>query len=402
MGVYGLSSAAHLSGVKRSRAHQLVRVAFLYIAQDHQILHSLPIACKLSEHEHRWEVVVLAGSDEQLSLCRELASAYPHQRLQWDKLRGSALIAASKWRLPAPKSLRLLLNYAKLGGFDALVVPERTTLFLKRLGLKHPKFIHTSHGGGGHDKANDPRLSEFDLLLIPNENRLQRMAAAGNVRPGGAAVIGYVKFDMVRRLSEQRPPLFKNGRPIVLYNPHHRAGTSSWSNIGKAVLDHFANQAEYNLVFAPHVRLFDPPLSHEAEFAPYQGMEHIRIDLGSTASIDMTYTLAADIYLGDISSQVLEFLIKPRPCIFLNPRRIAWRDDPSFVYWHLGPVVEDISALADAIATREAWLPGYLPAQRDAYEAAFPPLDEPAPDRAARAIAGFLRNGRLPPELSLP
>jgi len=377
-----------------------MRVAFLYNAQDHQVLHSLPIACKLSEIGEDCEVTVLAASDEQASLCRGLAATYPHHRLRFEKLWAPRLMARLKGRLSMPKLLMLWANRARLGRFDALVVPERTTLFLKKMGARLPKFIHTSHGGGGHDKADDPRLRQFDLLLVPNADRLRRIAVAGNVRPGAAAVIGYVKFDLVRRLAARRRALFANDRPVVLYNPHHRADTTSWHTIGTAVLDYFANQTEYNLVFAPHVRLFDPPARHLAAFVRYQGIDNIHIDLGSASSIDMSYTLGADIYLGDISSQVLEFLIRPRPCIFLNPRKLASHDDPAFPYWRLGPVVEDIAGMEAALATRETWLPDYLPAQRRAFDAAFPALDQPAPERAARAIAAFLRDGQLPHDLA--
>ena len=40
----------------------------------------------------------------------------------------------------------------------------------------------------------------------------------------------------------------------------------------------------------------------------------------------MTYTKQADIYLGDVSSQVYEFMLKPRPCIFFNPENINYKN----------------------------------------------------------------------------
>jgi hypothetical protein len=39
----------------------------------------------------------------------------------------------------------------------------------------------------------------------------------------------------------------------------------------------------------------------------------------------MTYTQTADVYIGDASNQVNEFIRTPRPYIFLNPDRIDWR-----------------------------------------------------------------------------
>jgi hypothetical protein len=298
-----------------------------------------------------------------------------------------------------PKLLVLAANRRALNGFDALVAPERTSLHLKRLGVGRPKFIHTFHGSSGHDRAADPRLAQFDLLLAPSARRLERIAAAGALPPGRSAVIGYSKRDLVERLAAQAEPLFANGRPTVVYNPHHWASKSSWPVIGQAVLDAFAAQSEFNLVFAPHVRLFDPPQGRYEPFRRYQGLEHMRIDLGSRRSIDMTYMLAADIYLGDVSSQAVEFVIRPRPCLFLNPRGLAWEDDPDFASWRLGPVVETLDQMWARLRTAREWEAIYRPAQEAAVAQAFPEFDEPAPARGARAIAGFLEQGRLPPDL---
>ena len=56
----------------------------------------------------------------------------------------------------------------------------------------------------------------------------------------------------------------------------------------------------------------------------------------------MTYMLAADIYLGDVSSQVYEFLLEPRPCIFLNGHNVPWQDNPYYSHWTLGQVIDDV------------------------------------------------------------
>lgn len=74
----------------------------------------------------------------------------------------------------------------------------------------------------------------------------------------------------------------------------------------------------------------------------YFKVPNIHIDLGSTASTDMAYTLGADIYLGDESSQVYEFLIEPRSCIFLNAHHVQWKNNPYYYHWNLGQVVDEI------------------------------------------------------------
>jgi CDP-Glycerol:Poly(glycerophosphate) glycerophosphotransferase len=370
-----------------------MRIGFLYNAQDHHLLHSLPVACELLRLFPEHEILVFARTAAQLGLAQRLSAFYPSgRRLVLKILRPSWLPGRTGRR----KKAVLRANRARLAACDALVLPERNSLVLRRLGVTRPKFIHTFHGPSGHDRVDDPRLGDFDLLLAPSARRLRRILEAGNARPGRAAVVGYSKLDLVRRMGLRRPPPFSNGRPTVLYNPHHRPGTSSWHAVGRAVLDHFAARDDFNLVFAPHVRLFDPPAEHLDAFRDYAGLGHVRIDLGSEASIDMTHLLGADIYLGDISSQVFEFLVRPRPCIFLDPHRLPWRDDPDFASWHLGPVVETIGEMAQRLAAAADWQPEFAPRQARAFAEAFAEPDPlPAPERAARVIAGFLAHGRV-------
>lgn len=370
-----------------------MRIAFLYNAQDHHLLHSLPIGCELARICPEHEVAVLARDAAQLDFARRLAAFYPgHRRLAFEPLRPSRL--PGRWA--RRKRAVLFANRARLASFDALVLPERNSIFLRRLWVTRPKFIHTFHGPSGHDRVDDPRLKGFDLLLAPSARRLRRILDAGTARPDRAAVVGYSKFDLVRRMGLERPAPFDNGRPTVLYNPHHRPGTSSWHAMGRAVLDHFAARGDLNLIFAPHVKLFHPPGEHGDAFRDYAGLDHVKIDLGSEASVDMAHALGADIYLGDISSQVLEFLIRPRPCLFLNPHRLPWRNDPDFASWRLGPVVETIEEMARRLATAGEWQPGFAEEQRLAFAEAFAdPASPPAPERAARVIAGFLADGRV-------
>jgi hypothetical protein len=374
-----------------------VRVAFLYNAQDHHLLHSLPVACALSALRPGWQVAVLATAGAQLALAQDLARAYPGHNLAFRALRRAPGVPPAS---RIGKAAALALNARLLDSFDALVVPERTSLHLKRLGARRPKFIHTFHGSSGHDRADDPRLAQFDLLLAPSQRRLARILAGGKVDPRRAAVIGYSKRDLVDRLAAVQPPLFANARPTVIYNPHHWRAKSSWPVVGLEVLEAFAAQDRWNLVFAPHVRLFDPPAGRYGPFRRYMDLDHMRIDLGSRRSIDMTYLTTADLYLGDVSSQVFEFAIRPRPCLFLNPRRLARRDDPDFASWRLGPVVETVPEMLRALASVERWADAFRPAQDAAMEAAFPDLLAPAPQRGARAIAAFLEAGALPPDLA--
>jgi hypothetical protein len=133
----------------------------------------------------------------------------------------------------------------------------------------------------------------------------------------------------------------------------------------------------------------------------YLRAPHIHIDLGSRLATTMVYTNRADIYLGDASSQVYEFLRRPRPCVFLNPRKLAWRGDPNFAHWRAGPVIEQVADLAEALAgSQRDPAATFLPVQQALFDASFDLTQEASSVRAARALARFA--GVAAPGLSAP
>jgi len=176
------------------------------------------------------------------------------------------------------------------------------------------------------------------------------------------------------------------------------AKLSSWFKHGAAVLEAFRNQDRYNLIFAPHVMLFerkwvvtvDPPsLARVTPPGPEFAQElRIHIDTGSAASSDMSYTNRADIYLGDVSSQVYEFLRAPRPCLFLNSHGVEWQGDHNYLHWQAGPVLESANGLLDAI---DAAVASRLCPRTTGIDRRDLSLSErPSAERAADAITEFL------------
>src|SRR5690606_36439804 len=132
-------------------------------------------------------------------------------------------------------------------------------------------------------------------------------------------VVGPIKLAAMGRLNRDRQPLFRNDRPVVLYNPHFDRKLSSFASVAYRLIEIVRADDRWNLVVAPHVRLAEQWSAErrrawEARAVP----DKIIVDLVSQRSIDMSYTLGADIYVGDVSSQVYEFLVRPRPCLFIN------------------------------------------------------------------------------------
>tara|TARA_R110001599_G_scaffold62343_4_gene173548 strand:+ start:50 stop:985 length:936 start_codon:yes stop_codon:yes gene_type:complete len=284
--------------------------------------------------------------------------------------------------------------------FDALVVPETTTTFLKKKGQSdQPKLIYFPHGAGDRSIGFSQEIGLFDYVLLPGEKTRDRMLAAGVIRPDNHRVVGYPKFEAFAN----RPPvkLFDNDRPVVLYNPHFDPMLSSWFRFGEQILDYFASQNDYNLIFAPHVMLFQRKLLASVEHRilrfrqridpRFAALDHIHIDTGSSRSVDMTYTSAADIYLGDVSSQIYEYIEKPRPAIFLNSHDAKWQGNANYEHWTFGPVLDDLAGLGAALDAVSPLSDAYRQIQTAAFAYSFDMNGgNPPSQRAATAIAEFM------------
>lgn len=362
------------------------QVGFLFMGGSHQMLHMAPVAAELGRSG---DADVTAFVDDAAS---ETALRVILRDLQADI--AIELLPIPAWARPVvrarAKTPRVVGGRRRLIGQDVVVAAERTSTILKRLPGEKPYMVHIPHGAGDRAQGFEARIALFDHVIVPGMKSRERMIERGVVRPGNVSVSGYIKLAALRARSRDAAPLFANGRPTVVYNPHFSDTLSSWHSCGKALIAAFQAQDRYNLVFAPHVRL--AARLSEAERAEIAAMAiegHILIDFGSARSIDMSYTLGADIYVGDVSSQIYEFLSTPRPCVFLNPGATDWRDDPDYAFWHFGEVVTDPADILAAIDRAGTAHPHYAGRQIQAVGRAFGPMDASPIVRAAKIVRGL-------------
>jgi hypothetical protein len=104
----------------------------------------------------------------------------------------------------------------------------------------------------------------------------------------------------------------------------------------------------------------------------------------------MTYTMAADVYVGDVSSQVYEFIYQPRPCVFLNATGMDQTGNPDFAFWRFGEVVSEPAAIGPAITRALAGHGEFAEAQRSGALAALGPRDTNPAARAAHIIGDIM------------
>jgi hypothetical protein len=379
----------------------LVKIGFLFNHDAaHQVTHSVGIMLAYAAEHPTDEVIALVSPPLKAPVQGWIGGA----SVTWcDFLPGPyARTLAPLLDRVAPFSRRAALsaNLELIAGLDALVATERTCLWAKRkLGARAPAFIYIPHGAGDRGVTYHPDLAQFDLLLVPGSKWVEAAKREHLVHAGNeVAIIGYPKFDLLAENTAVQS-YFANKKPVFVYNPHFDPYLSSWYDCGPALIDWFADHADYNLIVAPHVMLFRKKFHWSLEYRtgrtrpdipPSARAPNILVDVDSARLFDMSYMRSADAYIGDASSQIYEFMSDPRPAFFIDSRRTAWAGDPRYLHWRAGPVGTSMDALT-------AMLPDYLaigekfaPAQHALFAETFDPSPIPAARRGAQAIAAYM------------
>ncbi|WEQ55261.1 CDP-glycerol glycerophosphotransferase family protein [Komagataeibacter nataicola] len=370
-----------------------VKIAFVYIAEPYQCYHAASVAsalsalpdCSVTEYysfsdsaEHLRHIRTLFGGNDSLSI-------RPFQKSVFTKILHIGR------RLDREKSHVFRENIEELNNYDAIISTENTAAFLKQQGLKKPKLILIQHGAGDRKVRNEYMVKYFDFVLFPGPKIRNYFLKEGFTTEEKSTSIGYPKFDIFNAIKAEEFSIFPKNKPIVLYNPHYKKSQTSYYKWKNFIIESFENQNYYDLVISPHVKMF-----HEGYFVnefllKRRNSENVYIDTGSINSVNMTYTSNSSIYVGDVSSQVYEFIIEPRPCVFLNPHKIKWQGNPYFKHWEFGEVVENRNDIMPAIRRAKEQHYLYLDAQKEMIRKTFgtmPLLG--ASQRAATAIIDYL------------
>jgi hypothetical protein len=374
-------------------------IGFVLIGGEHQLLHIVPVAAAMSREGHA--PVELFAATPRLAraasdLMRRLDSGA--FRVTILRLPGALEALARNSRTGGNlKLLRLLRHAARLRRCAALVTAERTSSLLKRLPGRCPPMIHLRHGAGDRAVGFERRIALFDAVIVAGEKDRRRTIEAGLMPAVRCHACGYIKLSTLPRLRGSAVALFDNGRPTVLYNPHFKPQFSSWQKDGREIIRRIGESGQFNLIFAPHVRQFAAAKAAErAELERLAVPGQVLVDLDSPRSLDMTYTLAADIYLGDVSSQVYEFTAEPRPCVFFDSHGTAWRGSPDYLMWQMGEVVDRVDEVLPALLRAGELHSRYRELQQRMTAEA---LGDAGPDCAAHAarviVATALQPGRL-------
>jgi hypothetical protein len=365
------------------------RVAFLFLGETLLIPHLYPIVEALAETTADVAIECWVSTSVHDGLIAGwLAEAGIAERVRVRRAPGyrnhPELRHGENPPLP-PKIPTLIRLLPCLLGAPVVVCAEQTSLWLPTaLPFLPMRFLITGHGAGSINDRVDRRRDSAYRQLLPSRFEGDEMVRCGR-DPARIVVTGYVKAAFRHRTPARR--LFAQEKPIIVYAPHWQKARSSWWAWGREIVAMLAAQDRYNVILAPHQRLVEKDPAIRDVLAAVAHMPHVHTDLDSFAMVDGSYMAMADLYLGDTSSQVVEYLMRPRPCVFLNAQGIDWRATDDHDFWECGAVVDRLADVAAAIDGAFAVQPGYEAIQRPFAAKA---LGDVGPDVARTAAAAVL------------
>lgn len=392
-----------------SGAFSMARALFLFNHDAaHQVAHLAPVAAATAREHRDIETTIAYATPALRARIEQMIDPADATRIIWEELElgetVGRLCGAFDRLLPASRLARLRVYEPLFRRADAVVSTERTCLRVQqRLGPQAaPLFIRVPHGTGDRSVTFHPDHRRFDLSLVAGPKIAEQLAANG-VHAERIRVTGYSKFERIDLSA--KPDYFGNGRPTFVYNPHFDPYLSSWYDAGPDLLAWFASPEgqHYNLIFAPHVMLFRKTTHVSPEYRivkrrpdiPSSALaaENILIDVDGPKLFDMSYMLSADCYIGDTSSQIYEFLVRPRPTFLLDPNgALAEQGETDLPFLGTGPVIRNPADLADFLEAWKAVGERFRPHQQELIDHTFSLTDTPPSVRAANAIAEAIRN----------
>lgn len=370
-----------------------LKISFPFFFHAYHAYHSATIGFELSRLDSDLEIKFITTTKECNDLLNKIGSHYQDHCCTIHLLPSrfsDYFYRFAHHQIPSPG--RMIKRHAsQFKSTDVIIDTNFLSLRLKQYNPNNTaKYILANHGAGDRDREFPKHLKRIDFFLLYGPKRFRRLNGMGYLGKNNWSFFGYPKFDILLNEKKVGTELFQARKPIVLYNPHFEPHLTSWFDWGKDILDYFALSEQYNLIFAPHVELkgrTDTRLSLDK----YAKIPNIHIDLGSHSSIDMTYLKIADLYISDVSSQVVEYLVHPRPCIFLNNHNISWNNNPHYVHWKLGPVINQISQLDNAIHDSFSYHEQFHSAQIEYFNDSIQLTDTPSGLCAAQAILNYLK-----------
>ena len=365
------------------------RVLFLYRPGIHHLFHSLYIAIEFSKIQDEYEVAILnTGLDLHKTIKLEISK----HNAKINYINRSLLFSV------------LNKTYKNVIRFNKDIIRESDVIltaswgiprFLQQYNLRDRVVIFTRHGANIGDNEYDKGLPEYDCVFITSEkmyDQLKELSILINLK--SYLRIEYCKFDYLFNNPGLEKNLFDNDLPVILYNPHFQKHRSSLYNAGEKIIDAIVKSNKYNVILSPH------PLVNKWHFLDriklkFPKSDKLIKDWSSIHQVNFDYMRKADVYLGDTSSSIYEWLYFNKPMILYDSHDVDWKNVPFYEFWNWGYVVdnpEDLMARLDRIMKGSD---PFKKVRQEAKNYAFGEVDGKASYRAAMKLYKYLKEKNI-------
>lgn len=322
-------------------------VCFLFINGPHHVYHLIEPALTFSSKVHGFETLLISGNPINTKIIRNAHKMHSKAKFKLIDIAlplRYSLMKNYKNKVYPPIYTRIDKILRELENSVAIISTSHDLPnYLIKRKINGPMLFYLYHGTGTRAYGFEKNLSLFDHILIPGSYHKKRFLKEKICNDKKLTIVGQPKFDWIAKNYNYTNQLFDNDNPTFYYNPHWELGLSSYFKWQRFILDFFMVNKQWNLIFAPH-----PLVKHMSSREKYNidldkyNSQSIIVDHESEKLVDGTYNILSDVYIGDVSSMVTEFLnLKRRPCIFINAHEINWEEQESYHIWNYGEVVDD-------------------------------------------------------------
>jgi len=312
------------------------RIYFCYNQSIHHIYHSIFIAIELSNLQKRYEVVVLSTSREASKIIAEELSSIPNN-VTFIKIRHLGYN-----RIDYNINWFVFLCRIRMHRPAAIILTDYFDNVFRQLLLK-TFWVYVSHGAKSRTYGYDSHIKDYDLVIVPGE-RVQEQIQKRIGMLDNCVMVGYSKIDYFCYHQGKPLQLFKDLKPVILYNPHFEKEISSFFDNGIDLLKSLSKTDKYNIIFMPH-----PDLARKYSRLLNSAVGLPNVVIVALPQINLDYMAISNLYITDVSSAVFEWLYFNKPALFFNTKRIDWQNNRYYFYWTCGQVVEDVSEMLEAI-----------------------------------------------------
>ena len=329
-------------------------VVFLFINGPHHTHHLILPALTFAKNYKQFQTVLISGNDINTKIIEKTLKKFGNTNCKIIKLPNPLRYYLKNYKnkiVPPPlsqwKFIHKSIQYARA----IISTSHETPKFLTNNINSDLKLFYLYHGTGTRSYGFEESIDKYDFIFIPGEYHYNRLQKEVRIDKTKLNIVGHPKFEWEDMMNNRNKSFFNNTNPTFYYNPHWDLSLSSFKKWGKDIIHFFINNKQFNLIFAPHPLIKNYSSRNNIDIGFDKDIsKNIIIDFYSNNNVDGSYLNVSDVYIGDVSSMVTDFIFKKnKSCIFINAHNVDWRHDKNYKFWNCGNVINKLSDFGSTI-----------------------------------------------------